>query len=88
MLIDDLAKAHREEKKGKSAASRYVGLRRPVKKTNVVYSDGTRNEGRQRCEMCDKRINTYCEQCDVALSFGDYENPNESCFTVLRTLQD
>ena len=85
MLIDDLAKAHREEKKGKSAASRYVGLHCPVKKTNFVYSDGTRNEGRQLCEICDKRVNTYCEQCDVALCFGDYENPNESCFKKCHT---
>lgn len=85
MLIDDLAKAHREEKKGKSAASRYVGLHCPVKKTNFVYSDGTRNEGRKLCEMCGKRVNTYCEQCDVALCFGDYENPNKSCFKEFHT---
>ena len=68
-----------------AAASRYVGLHCPVKKANVVYSDWTRNEGRQRCKMCKSRVNTYCEQCDVALCFGDYENPDKSCFKKYHT---
>ena len=72
-------------KKGESAASRYVGLHCPVKKANIVCSDGTRVEGRQRCKVCSTRVNTYCEQCDVALCFGDYEYPDESCFKQFHT---
>ena len=85
MLVDDLAKAHRAEKKGGRVASRYVGLHCPVKKANVVRSDGTRSEGRRQCEMCMSRVNTYCEQCDVALCFGDYKNPDDSCFKQYHT---
>ena len=85
MLIDDLAEARRAEKKGESAASRYVGLHCPVKKADIVCSDGTRVEGRQRCKVCSARVNTYCEQCDVALCFGDYEYPDDSCFKQFHT---
>ena len=85
ILIDELAKARREEKKGKSSASRYVGLHCPVKKANIVNPSGTRREGRQLCEVCEQRVNTYCEQCDVALCFGDYEKPDESCFKQYHT---
>ena len=80
MLIDDLAEAHRAEKKGESAASRYVGLHCPVKKANIVCFDGTRVEGRQLCKVCSTRVNTYCEQCKVALCFGDFEYPDKCCF--------
>ena len=85
LLIDDFAKAHRAEKKGARAASRYVGLHCPVKKTSIVYSDRTRLEGRQCCKVCNLRVNTYCEQCDVALCFGDFQNPDDSCFKQYHT---
>ena len=60
-----------------------IGLHCPVKMASVSYSDGTRLEGRQRCKVCNARVNTYCEQCDVALCFGDYQYPDDSCLSSI-----
>ena len=71
---------------GQQASSLLIhGLHCPVKKANIVSPSGTRREGRQLCEVCEQRVNTYCEQCDVALCFGDYEKPDESCFKKYHT---
>ena len=70
-VVDDLAKAHREEK----CSAKAVGLHCPVSRASITYTDGSRLEDRQRCKVCSTHINTYYEQCDVALCFGDYSEP-------------
>ena len=44
-----------------------------------------RNETRGWCKICKKHIPTYCQECDVAVCFGDGSSPN-SCWTKYLTL--
>ena len=58
------------------------GLHSPCIKKILTFADGRRKECRRQCKVCQRRVNTFCKLCKVALCFSTELEDDESCFDV------
>ena len=72
-----------EKDNGKYSKAKARVFRPGVHTPLYKHRKGT-SETRGWCKICKKHIPTYCQECDVAVCFGDGSTPN-SCWTKYHT---